>query len=346
MIRFALLTLVCASFVLPANPLDAKSVHRGNKSAAAAGRDPNGGDPTTRFAFRHVNFHVDDTVVLLIDELRGELLPSEPGVSPSFDDRASMVLKIDSGEAAMSTTGFATLMNRYVFNYRNTPLTDLRVSPEGNELHLTATLNRSIKTDMTGTLSATSDGRIHFHPTSIKTAGIPTKGLMDAVGLKVNKLVKGTDARGVDVQGDDLIMDLDRLLPPPRVQAHVTTVRIDGDRVVMTFGAKDATAAPPEGLDPAAARVGNYMYLRGGTVRFGKMTMNNADMQFIDAHPEDPLDFSLAHYYEQLAAGYTKTPADGALVSFIPDYRQVASHADAPDLRPPGPTPAADARTP
>ena len=45
----------------------------------------------------------------------------------------------------MSTAAFATLMNRYVFNYRGTPLTDLRVAPEGDQLHLTATLNKLIK---------------------------------------------------------------------------------------------------------------------------------------------------------------------------------------------------------
>ncbi len=38
----------------------------------------------------------------------------------------------------MSTTAFATLMNRYVFNYRSTPLTGLHVSPEGDQLHITS----------------------------------------------------------------------------------------------------------------------------------------------------------------------------------------------------------------
>ena len=103
---------------------------------------------------------------------------------------------------------------------------------------------------MIGTLSATADGRIHFHPTTVKTANVPSKGLMDAVGLKVNKLVKGTDPRGVDMAGDDLIMDLDRLLPPPRVHTHVTSVKMEGNRVDMTFGPTKEGAAPGELAPP------------------------------------------------------------------------------------------------
>ena len=48
---------------------------------------------------------------------------------------------------------------------------------------------------------------------------MPSKKLMDVMGLNVDKLVKGTDPRGVTVVGDDLIMDLELMLPPPRVIA-------------------------------------------------------------------------------------------------------------------------------
>ena len=328
--------LAAALVPLTAGPLHARPRHGGSGGGThpAARADD---DKTTRFEMRHVNYHIDDTVVLQIDNLHGELLPAKPGVTPNFDDRDTLLLQIDGGEAAMSTASFATLMNRYVFNYRGTPLTDLRVSPEGDGLHITATLNHAIKTDMIGTLGAMPDGRIHFHPTTIRTAGIPTKGLMDAVGLKVDKLVKGTDTRGVDVAGDDLIMDLDRLLPPPRVHAHVTGIRVEGNRVAMSFG-PTAQAGPDTPLTPPDASVPNYMYYKGGTVRFGKLTMVPTEMEFIDMHPEDAFDFSLAHYYDQIIAGYTKSNKDGALIAYVPDYRQIAEGANTPDLRP-TPTP-------
>ena len=96
--------------ILSFDTLDAKPRPR-DKDAASSGADAaraaGGGDQTAHFEFKQVNFHIDDTVVLQIDLLCGELLPGKAGVSPSFDDRASMILKIDAGEAAMS---FAKLM--------------------------------------------------------------------------------------------------------------------------------------------------------------------------------------------------------------------------------------------
>ena len=288
----------------------------------------------TRFLYRHVNFHIDDSIVLEIASLRGELLPALPGVTPNFDDRRTLLLRIEGGEAAMSTASFSDLLNRYVFNYPNTPLTNIRVSTQGNQIRQQALLHKKFPTEMIGTLDALPDGRIRFHPTSIRAAGVPSKRLMDVTGLKVDKLVKGTGPRGVTVVGDDMIMDLALMLPPPKVIARVTGVRIEGDRIVQTFG-PTARGERPRDLRPPNAKAANYMYYRGGTIRFRRMTMADADMQIVDDHPADPLDFSLTRYYDQLVAGYTKNTPDAAMVSFVPD----ANRLERP-LAPPGVPPA------
>ena len=67
----------------------------------------------------------------------------------------------------------------------------------------------------------------------------------------------------------------------------------------------------------------NYIYFFGGSVRFGKLTMSDADMQLIDADPRTPFDFFPAHYDKQLVAGYSRnTPRQGLQV-FMPDYASV-----------------------
>src|SRR5436305_6809070 len=68
----------------------------------------------TRFEYRHVHFHVDDSIVLEIAALRGELLPALPAVTPDLDDRRTLLLRIEGGEAAMSAASFTDLLNRYV----------------------------------------------------------------------------------------------------------------------------------------------------------------------------------------------------------------------------------------
>jgi hypothetical protein len=293
-----------------------------------------GSTTNTRFEFRNVNFRIDDSVVMEIRLLRGELLPAFRDTPPNFDDRRTLIMKIDGGEAAMSTASFTDLMNRYVFNYPGAPLTAIRVSTKGNQLRQEARLHKGAHTEMIGSLDALPDGRIRFHPTSIKTAGVPTKKLMDLVGLKVDKLVKGTDPRGVTIVGDDMILDLELILPPPKVQARVTRVRIEGDRIIQTFGPKSRGDTAKD-LTPPDSKAANYMYYRGGTIRFRKQIMVDADMQVVDNHPQDPFDFSLTRYYDQLVAGYTKNTPGAAMISFVPDYHRLRG-----PIAPPGVPPA------
>ena len=62
------------------------------------------------------------------------------------------------------------------------------------------------------------------------------------------------------------------------------------------------------------------MFYRGRVLRFGKLTMEDADLQIVDADPDDPFDFSLAHLNQQLVAGSSRNQKDFGLVTTMPDY--------------------------
>jgi len=95
-------------------------------------------------------------------------------------------------------------------------------------------------------------------------------------------------------------------------------VRVDGDRLIQRFGgAKDAHAIEPRGVER-----GNTMTFRGGVLRFGRLTMEPTDLTLVDADPKDPFLFSLGDYEKHLVAGYSRTLADGSLVTVMPDYDQ------------------------
>jgi hypothetical protein len=66
----------------------------------------------------------------------------------------------------------------------------------------------------------------------------------------------------------------------------------------------------------------NFMYYRGGSLRFGKLTMSDADMELIDADPSDVFDFWPEKYLDQLVAGYSKNTRSGGLLVYMPDYNQ------------------------
>jgi hypothetical protein len=104
------------------------------------------------------------------------------------------------------------------------------------------------------------------------------------------------------------------MLPPPRLKGHIRAVRIEGHSVVQVFG-----AGTPARLQPSAVSA-NHIYWRGGSMRFGKLTMTGTDLELIDQDPGDVFDFSVAHYNDALVAGYSRnTPARG-LKTYLPDY--------------------------
>ena len=136
--------------------------------------------------------------------------------------------------------------------------------------------------------------------------------------VELARLIKPGQARGVEINDDDFIIDPNLMIPAPEIHGKLTAVHIEGDQVVQVYGGD--TRSP---LIPCDRRASNYMYFRGGTIRFGKLTMTNADMQIVDAHPKDPFDFSIDHYNRQLVAGYSKNTPRYGLVVFMPDYYQV-----------------------
>jgi hypothetical protein len=268
--------------------------------------------------FQNVNFHLAPDAVLEVRRLQGVMDATSPGAPPSFDNLKSYTLRVDRGEVAMTPASLTAVLNRWVFNYNGTPITDVSVTIEKGQLRQTGTMHKGVAIPFTirAELSVTPDGRIRLHPTSVKAAGVPADGLMKWFHLELDNLIKSNRARGFEIEGNDFLLLPDRLIPEPRIAGHLTAVRIEGDRIVEVFGTQPAHAA-----DNVAK---NYMYYRGGVLKFGKLTMTDTDLRLIDADPRDPFEFSPAGYITQLVAGYSKSLPNGGLRTFMPDLDQAS----------------------
>ena len=73
---------------------------------------------------------------------------------------------------------------------------------------------------------------------------------------------------------------------------------------------------------PAAA----YIYHRGGILRFGKLTMNDADLEIVGDRP-GWFNFFQGEYQKQLVAGYSKNARANGLVAHMVDYSRFHSSA-------------------
>jgi len=290
------------------------SADRGHSQEAAEPRVP------VEVQMRNVNLHLNQFVVLEIRSLRGQMVPVSRTKPVTLDDVNSFVTRIDSAEIGLSAKSLSDLLNKYVFAYPGAPLKDIVITMEGGRLKQRGVMHKGVDLpfEVEGTLDVTPDGEIRFHAQKVSSAHIPLKGLMHLFGENLSKFINLKRDRGVTLEGDNILLNPGRMLPPPRIEGRVTAARIEGDRILQTFRSRDTRALVP----PYKAQ--NYIYHKGGVLRFGKLTMADADLEIIDQTPGTPFDFSLPDYDRQLVAGYSKnTPAHGLIV-FMPDFASLS----------------------
>jgi hypothetical protein len=277
--------------------------------------------PTVKVEMRNVRLHMTDHVALNVRALLGSFVSTRAGKVPNLDDSGSYVVNVDAGEIAVDEASLNALMNEHVFVGHKPPVKDLQITLEDGLVKQKGTLDKKIDIPFKtkGTVEATPDGKIRIHAKSIKGLGLPVKGLMKVLGIEMDDMLKLEAGHGVTVDENDFIIDPQKMMPPPRMNGQITSVRIDGDEMVEVFGPGAAGSLKPAATSP------NHIYWRGGSMRFGKLTMAGTDLELIDQDPSDPFDFSVAHYNDMLVAGYSRNTAARGLKTYMPDYDDMRS---------------------
>jgi hypothetical protein len=281
-------------------------------------------DTITEVAMQNVDFHVDDEVRLRVRHLRGRMSDMAGEHIIVLDDKRRLLLDIAWAEIALTSRDLTLVMNRYVFGYAGSPLKNLVVHTSGRHIVQTGVMHKvvDIPFEMTAELTVTPEGLIRIHPVEMKICNIDGQGLMKALGINLSKLLDLSKAKGASVQGNDILLDALKVLPPPALRGRLTEIRVQGDNVVQVFGTEQNPAAAPL---QRAVSAPNYVFFRGGTIRFGKLFMVQSDLAAIDADPSDPFDFYLDYYETQLVAGYHTTERDYGLVAVMPDFNDLGT---------------------
>ena len=283
---------------------------------------------------KNVRLHMDEGIVLEISRLRGEMKAVKAGQPPVFDDPRSYVLHVSAAEMAMAMPSLESLLNVHVFSGDHAPLSDITVKVEDGRLKQKGTLHKGVPLpfSLEATVSVAPDGRLRLHAESSRVLGIPAKKLMEIFGLTLDDVVKIKDQRGVEIEGNDVLIDPGRVLPPPRIQGRLTSADLANGRLNLRISSTLPEGGKQEAsLAPADAKARHYVYFAGNEIRFGKLLMSDADLQLIDADERDPFDFFPAKYQTQLIAGYSKNTPAGGLRTYMPDFNDVKPTTD---LRP------------
>jgi hypothetical protein len=254
--------------------------------------------------------------------LSGFLARSHKNVTPSFDDPESFYLDIQAGVIRANIGDLGNFLNT---GLTDSPLKNIKLSGDGDQIKLNGTVRKVIPLpiQLVGTISATADNRIHVHVTKLDVLKIPVKGLLGLFKVSVADLFKG-NIEGLQIIGNDLFFDTQKLLPPPHIHGQLTKVHIANPDLEEVFG---------NGTDDVARveQWRNFLSLKGGTVDFGKLTMNSVDLMMIDISKDPWFDLDLVNYQAQLQSGYTRMTPESGLQIFMPDRRDVPPKSEQDD---------------
>jgi hypothetical protein len=268
---------------------------------------------------RNVDLHVTPQIDLHVRHLRGRFIASGERAAPYLDDPRSYTIAVDTGEIAVDLASLNAIVTG-ALERAHSNVSRLQISiDENGQLRQKGVVKKGISVpfDMKASLAVTSAGLIRIHSESVKGFGVPVNTLLKLFRLQTDDLIRVEAGHGIRVDGNDLLLDVSQLLPPPGFHGTLTNARVERGALVQVFGSGDARAISP------AATARNHIYWRGGQLSFGKLTMSETDLELVDDDPHDPFDFSVDRWNEQLVAGYSKTTANRGLRAHMPDYNDL-----------------------
>jgi hypothetical protein len=286
-------------------------------AAAVRGAAKTAGAP--RFVAHNAYYRIDPRVGIQLDDLDADIVqhaagPFVPADKESFD------IAVHHADATITAPALEALIGTYVFGDDGAPVKDVKLGMKGDRLQLSGKLKKLIWVPFSceGGVAPLPDGRIRFTPTNVTAAGVRVDRLMDLVGLEIAKVFELRKDKGITIEGNDFVLDVAGMIPPPRMAGKVTAATIANGSLALALAQGAARPALP--LPVPAVR--NYLAIWGGNVRLGSATLADAKVQVCDADPADPLAFALDHFGDALEAGVIDLLKDGGAIAYIPDLHK------------------------
>ena len=282
-------------------------------------------DPRLWIAMQNVALRIDEKTTMGVRELHGEVIATTPDHIAVLDDVNSFHIRVTGGTVALDGEAVTALLNNVVFNYRGSPIRRIRVTIGNGEVVQRGVMHKGVDIpfEIHSKPQLQSDGRLRFHPSKMKIfGGVNGLALLHALGIHMEKMLNLKGSKGASVQGDDIILDPVSIIPPPQVVGKLASVTVEGNLLVQSFERLPDDAVFGTRVRPDDG-VRNYVFFRGGHLRFGKLTMTDTDLLIRDADERDPFDLFIRKYNEQLVAGATRNLPNYGLRTLMPDYAKL-----------------------
>jgi len=247
--------------------------------------------------------------------LRGQMVRTRRDDDPSFDDPESFNLVITNGVLRANIGDIAHFLNSS--GVPNSPLKNISLSGDGDQISLHGTLRKIIPLpiELVGTISVASSNQIQVHVTKLNVLKVPMKSLLGGFHVELSDLFHPQGIPGIQINGNDIVFDTAKLLPPPHIRGQLTSVRIINPDLEEIYGdAQDVVHVE---------QWRNFLRLGGGTLDFGRLTMHHVDLIMIDISDDAWFDLDLLHYQDQLVNGYVRMTPQAGMQIFMPDLDEL-----------------------
>ncbi len=270
----------------------------------------------------NVNFYLGDGIGFYIEHLTAALVPKEADEPVNFDDPEQYDIHILNGEILLRPSHLDALFNRHILTYQPRSIIEVENRTREDTLEVSVDTRAwtvlpplgHLPATLSGDIEVTDDNWLVYTPQSVTSLGLPLKPLLSTLNLSLGA-VTPLERTGVKLEGNQLLMDPERIFPPPRFRIdNITEAALSEDGLRLSFSSdiEPEFTAPPVDRD-------SYIWLQSGDARFFGVVLVNAHLQLLNQSEESPLTFALYHYRAQAAAGTIKVQQDGSLIVRVPN---------------------------
>lgn len=283
--------------------------------------DRDSGREETLLFLKNINFRIFGNIGYRTERMVVSARPRNPSEPVIFDNPQSFDMTVLDGKVIVPSDSLTELLNQHVFNFKDSPIRNLAVETNPDELVMKGEMNRRGKwVDFTlrGTMTVVDANTLAYNPKSISLEGQSANFMLSAANIHLDEIMQ-LRAPGVNLVKSTLFLNPGLLFPPPKLNLTVKSVTVKAEGLEIE-GTSETLPAPPELL----VRSDSYIVMRGGDAKFLNVMPINIQMQIMSDSPDKPLDFSLYEYRRQLEAGYMKFQPNGGLLVYMKNYSELS----------------------
>ncbi|CAD5106067.1 hypothetical protein [Zestomonas carbonaria] len=265
------------------------------------------GSAESRLWIANTDFRLHDDIGFFIRRMLIQLRPLAQGTPLLLDDPKSMEARIEAGDIFVADATLGTLLNQDL-RAAAAPVRNLELLTRADGQEVRGELLRKGRWRplrmLTG-IELAGPLMVALVPKRIFVDGVDVTPSLNAASIDMSEVLT-LETRHMRLIGNRILVDLDGLFPPPRLDFQVRELRLADGGMDLRLGGDLAALAWPELRAPDS-----YMFIEGGDIKMARTILVKAYALFTSLSPRQPLLFNLYDYRRQLQYGEIRLREDG-----------------------------------